>query len=333
MKIAFTICSNNYLAQAKILLQSLSNTNADYVLILGLVDKKLESIDYTIKNTNIIIVEISLLNIPEEYNIFQKYNIIELSTAVKASYIKWIKKTYPKVEQIYYFDPDIKIFSSFKEIEVELKNKSIVLTPHIYKPIPMDNFIPDETLFLNYGIYNLGFIGISFEQLRVYDFLNWWEERLMKQCFINVENGIFVDQLPINYVTVFYPEITKILFHDGMNVAPWNLQERQISIKGKEYYANDKKLLFFHFSNICFEKGKHPIYNRYELYPMLEELYDAYRDELKKNYFFELRKLPCWYKVKPIKKPVRQRILGIMPQKFREYIKSLVSRKNGFNKY
>lgn len=324
MKIAFTICSNNYWAQAKILFQSLADTNPDYTLVFGLVDKKVNEIDYTIARKDINVVEVLELNILEEYNIFEKYNIIELNTSVKASYIKWIKKTYPEAEIIFYFDPDIKVLSLLSEIEIELKSKSIVLTPHIYKSIPVDDSFPNESLFLNYGIFNLGFIGISFYDQEIYDFLNWWEERLMKQCFMDLNNGVFVDQLPINYVPIFYPKMTKILFHDGMNVAPWNLHERRISLRDGVYYANEKKLIFFHFSNIRFEKGKHPNYSRYEIYPVLEELHETYRKELKENCFIELKALPCCYKVKPLRRPMWQQIIkGITPPILMKMLKNL----------
>jgi hypothetical protein len=310
MKIAFTICSNNYWAQARVLFQSLFDTNPDYKLILGLVDKKNDFINYSINDGIVEVIESGQIGISNEYNIWTKYDIIELNTSVKASYIKWIKQTYNNAEIILYFDPDIKVFSTLSEIESNLKEKSIVLTPHIYKPIPIDCLSPNESLFLNYGIYNLGFIGISFIHEQVFDFLDWWEERLMKQCFINISKGIFVDQLPINLVPIFFPKITKIIFNYGMNVAPWNLHERRISFKENEYYVNENKLIFFHFSNIQFKTGKHLIYNRYKLYPTLENLYNQYKQELIKNGFFELKHLNCFYKTKPIKKNILKRIIN-----------------------
>jgi hypothetical protein len=38
-KFAFTICSINYLAQAKVLADSLKKTNPDYEFVIGLCDK------------------------------------------------------------------------------------------------------------------------------------------------------------------------------------------------------------------------------------------------------------------------------------------------------
>jgi hypothetical protein len=221
--------------------------------------------------------------------------------------MKWIKATF-NADMILYFDPDIKVFSSLAYIEGELEKYAVVLTPHIYKPISEDEFFPPEKLFLQYGIYNLGFIGISFINNEVFDFLEWWEERLMKHCFIDIRNGLFVDQLPITFVTVFFSTISKVLFHYGLNVAPWNLHEREISMRNSEYYSNGDKLVFFHFSNICFSDGKHPVYNRYEVYPVLEQLFEQYRQELLDNSFHELKSLKPYYRLRPIEEGLFRRI-------------------------
>ena len=45
-------------------------------------------------------------------------------------------------------------------IEKEFKDNEILVVPHINTPIELDGKIPGENLFLKYGIYNLGFIGI-----------------------------------------------------------------------------------------------------------------------------------------------------------------------------
>ncbi len=47
MKIAFTLCSNNYLAQAKTLGDSLLKYNPDYKFFIGLVDRLSDQINYS----------------------------------------------------------------------------------------------------------------------------------------------------------------------------------------------------------------------------------------------------------------------------------------------
>ncbi len=46
--ILFTICSNNYWAQAMVLIKSAAKYNTSYKFYIGLVDDKHPSIDYTV---------------------------------------------------------------------------------------------------------------------------------------------------------------------------------------------------------------------------------------------------------------------------------------------
>src|SRR5687767_2306890 len=111
MKIAFTICSNNYLAHAKVLIATLFEHNPDYKFIVGLVDQKSDLIDYDFDD-RLEVIPIDELDLNKMYSIYDKYNIIELNTSVKASYFKKIKQTFPEASLIIYFDPDIAIFTT-----------------------------------------------------------------------------------------------------------------------------------------------------------------------------------------------------------------------------
>ena len=86
MKIAFTICSNNYLAQAKILCDSLLENNPNYKVVIGLCDELSDSIDYSFFN-NIEIINVSKIDIFCFEEIIKKYNIIELNTSIKPSFL------------------------------------------------------------------------------------------------------------------------------------------------------------------------------------------------------------------------------------------------------
>ncbi|MFR9166884.1 MAG: hypothetical protein ACLVKO_11960 [Dysgonomonas sp.] len=159
MKIAFTICSNNYLSQAKTLADSFFKYNDEYKFIIGLCDKKNELIDYSIFSP-CEIVEVEELCIENFEWMVYNYNIIELNTATKPYYFQYFLKTYQDIDYIFYLDPDIQVFNSFSILEKELENKDILLTPHITTPLPNDKKVPNENLFLNYGIFNLGFLGL-----------------------------------------------------------------------------------------------------------------------------------------------------------------------------
>ena len=157
-KLAFTICSANYLAQAIALGDSLLQHNPTYTFVIGLVDEL---------NDKILPVKIAYplipikdIEIPDFKGFCAQYNITELNTAVKPFYFSYLFEKNETVQNIVYLDPDIFIYHSFELLENHLASNQIVLTPHITKPINDDKY-PTETDFLNAGIYNLGFIALK----------------------------------------------------------------------------------------------------------------------------------------------------------------------------
>jgi len=60
-----------------------------------------------------------------------------------------------------YFDPDILVLGSLGELYERLQRADLVMTPHVAAPIE-DDRTPGERDFLLSGIYNLGFLGVAF---------------------------------------------------------------------------------------------------------------------------------------------------------------------------
>ena len=299
--ICFTLCSNNYLAQAKILGDSLKNFNPDYHFIIGLTDELHPDIDYSFfKNMSVVpVAEIGINNFD---SLWKKYNIIEFNTCVKASFFKYLFNTYPNEQVVCFLDPDIAVFHSLAILETELIQNNILLTPHIYTPIPLDGNKPTENLFLNYGIYNLGFIAISRNCFNDGKFLDWWEERTLTIGFDRPREGIFVDQLWINLVPLFFEKV-KILSYYGFNVGPWNLHERTVeeTDTGALTMNDGHPLYFFHFSTFKFSEpdkiSNSPTYNRYNFaaQPQLKPLYNDYCQQLINNRVETLSVISCAY--------------------------------------
>ena len=286
MKIAFTICSNNYLAYAKVLANSLQNHEPDLQFFIFLCDERNAEINYNgLANEVIPLSEIE----SELLFLAAKYNIIELNTCVKPRAFEYLFNE-RKVEQAFYFDPDIKIYNSITGLLDQLENSSIVLTPHIYTPIPFDHKKPTENHFLNFGIYNLGFIGLkNNEESR--RFLSWWKGHTYTRGYIDVYKGIFVDQLPVNLVPIFFRDVT-VIKSKACNMAPWNLHERYLTVKEGQYVVNETEpLVFFHFSSFKVDQMELPLsqYDRFTLSarPDLQKIYNEYNKELKDaDYFF-----------------------------------------------
>jgi hypothetical protein len=297
MSIAFTICSNNYYSQALTLAQSCKAISPDTHFIIVIVDEHSSSIKYSSEYEHIFIDQLPI-NTEE---IISKYDIVELNTSIKPSVFLYIIKKYKSVTSIHYFDPDIKIYSPINELEKHFADKSILLTPHILTPINIADGHPQDHLFLNYGIYNLGYLGIKVNTTTI-SLLSWWEGKTLTLGYNKVCQGLFVDQLWINHVPVFYHDCTKILLHPGCNAAPWNLHERKITLKEGKYYVNDVPLIFFHFSNYKYSNSdsvaKHYRYT-FDSESDLKILYQEYHQELLTNNIEKYSKVECsFYKQK-----------------------------------
>jgi len=298
MKIVFTICSNSYLAQAKILGDSIKRNNPDYNFFIGLVDKFSDQIDYDLEIGHQIILseEIGIMNFD---NLWQRYSIVELNTCVKAFFFEYFINKFDDLEFLYYFDPDIYLFGNLKIIEEEFGDQSnALLTPHILTPIALDDKTPNEPLFLKFGIYNLGFLGLKQPKLSL-NLIHWWKERTYYLGYDRTTDGLFVDQLWFNLVPLLFQNV-KYSFHYGLNMGPWNLHERFLSKLDNLFFVNrEQPLVFYHFSNFSYKDSETiaSYYNRFTFTDRkdLKSIYEIYIERLFAVDIQKISSIRCYY--------------------------------------
>jgi hypothetical protein len=301
MKLAFTICSNNYLAHAKSLGDSLLKHNPGYHFAIILVDRRSTEIDYGFFHPYEIIT-VEELGIPDFESIWRKYNIVELNTAVKPSVFKYLFNKFPDAGNAFYFDPDILIYDPITDLENEFQVSDVLLTPHILTPMEYGpiKVVPSENTFLNFGLYNLGFLGLKNGSVVTRRLLDWWESRTLEYGYINMKDGFFVDQLWMNLVPIYFDKV-RILREMGYNMAPWNLHERGqlIRLNGKYLLPDSSRLIFYHFSSYKFNEpdnmARH--YDRFNFAnsPAVKPLYEEYHDLLLANRIQAFSKVPCFF--------------------------------------
>lgn len=306
-KIAFTLCSNNYLAQAKTLGDSLIKHNPEYHFIIGLVDKRHSEIDYGFFSPHEII-EVEQIGIEDNERLILKYNIVEYNTAVKPFYFQFLFEKF-ETETVTYFDPDINIYSKLDELEEIYKTHDFVLTPHLLKAEPFK--IPEkEQLVLNVGAYNLGFLGLR-RSTETDLFLKFFQHRMRDKCYVDFCNGLFVDQIWANLIPCYFDKYY-IWKDPGCNVGYWNFSERRLGKDKDTFIVNTEFVLkFFHISNydpLTPEKLCKWLSYSFEARPDLKGLYDAYGKELLNNkyaFFSELQPLLAFPRNHPFldKKP------------------------------
>ena len=218
-----------------------------------------------------------------------RYEILELNTNVKPTFLKYLMARYG-FDSVIYLDPDIFVYAPLEPVFDALSHgANAVLTPHLTTPL-MDDKLPGEQEMLYNGTYNLGFIAVAgtSDGLRL---LDWWEERCLELGFTEGRTGLFVDQKWMNLAPGLFESVA-ILRDAGCNMAYWNLHERRLERNSGGYLVLSRvsgtvPLRFFHFSGIVVSDPEmlSKNTNRFTLAmrPDLQELFASYKASVREN--------------------------------------------------
>ena len=192
------------------------------------------------------------IGLPDLRATAMKYDILELNTNVKPTFLRFLFERY-ELDALVYLDPDIFVYGPLDPVFEALEQGApAVLTPHMTSPV-FDGRSPSEQDLLYNGTYNLGFIGLARtdEGRRL---LDWWEQRCLELGFSEGRTGLFVDQKWMNLAPGFFEGVA-ISRDPGLNMAYWNLHERVLLSDAREYRVESPvrepvRLRFFHFSGV-----------------------------------------------------------------------------------
>lgn len=318
MKVAFTIATANFLAQAKTVGEAYLAHNPDDKFVICLLDKLPATLERSFFGS-IEVTPIEHVGIPFFKEMVDRYSIFELSNSLKPFCAEYLLNQASEIEGVIYLDSDLYVYSSLQEVGTLLAQYNILITPHFFTPLPADGIKQTERHFLNSGLYNGGFFAVK-KSDEVTRFLKWWQERMRILCFVDVAKGLFVDQIWLNYVPLYFKGV-KLVENPGFNVAYWNLHERKVTNQDGQYLVNDAgPLVFFHFSGYSVDtkevlakyQHRYTFENRPELLPLFED----YRNNLLNNKYHELFQIPCVYS-KPTAqqrahKPRRSRLIKLL---------------------
>ncbi len=254
------------------------------------------------------VINVRQLKIQNLQHLAFRYNIMELNTNVKPTFLAHLFAG-GDVEALFYLDPDILICGSLNPLFDLLARYCILLTPHSTSPIESDGCRPSEVDFLQTGVFNLGFIGLR-RSAQTGQFLCWWEKRCLELGYGELRSGLFVDQKWANLVPCYFDSV-HVVRDLGCNVAYWNLHERTITQRDGHYLVNrEYPLRFFHFSGIDPEDksqlSRHC--NRYQLgeRPDLATLFRDYRERVFGMGYSNLKDCPYGFATFSDGRPVTQ---------------------------
>ena len=87
-----------------------------------------------------------------------KYGLVEFNTAIKAHAVTYAFDVLGGAKCLY-FDNDVWVLRSLWEIEALLDAASVVVTPHVAEPNPLDGLRQTDTQIGQAGIFNFGFVA------------------------------------------------------------------------------------------------------------------------------------------------------------------------------
>jgi len=188
------------------------------------------------------------------------------------SLILYLFQNYADLELLTYIDSDFFFFSDPTDVLVEVAKHSISITPHQF---------PTNQRYLEkkYGIYNVGWITFRRDQEGM-SCLSSWRKQCIEWCYDRVENGRFGDQMYLDDWPNHYSNL-KIINHIGINLAPFNLANYNLTIRNGMVFVNEAPLICFHFFGLKKFLGSVFYFsaNLYGVQPtrtMIDQIYEPY---------------------------------------------------------
>jgi SAM-dependent methyltransferase/glycosyltransferase involved in cell wall biosynthesis len=173
-----------------------------------------------------------------------RYDVLELATAVKPWLLRYLLSRSDR--PITYLDPDILVCDSLVRLEQLGREHGLVLTPHNTVPIPFDGERPTQVDIMIAGVFNLGYITVAAGP-QIDRLIDWWSERLRRDCRVDPIYGYFVDQRWMDLIPGLMDDYA-VVRDPEFNVAAWNLHARTLEHDGERYTVDGRPLAFFHFS-------------------------------------------------------------------------------------
>ena len=224
-----TIIAKNYVAQARVLARSFAEHHPDGRFWTLIIDDFADYIDPAREPFTILTP--ADIDCEPFADMAVRYSVIELSTAVKP----WLLRHLMREVQgpITYLDPDVQVFGSLEELERLALEHGLVLTPHNSEPIPPDGQRPSQIDIMIAGVYNLGYVSLA-PGAEIDELLDWWSDRLRRDCRVDPVYGYFVDQRWFDLAPGFVSDYA-IVRDPQYNIAYWNLHSRELGHDGERY--------------------------------------------------------------------------------------------------
>ena len=254
-----TLFDSHYLTRGVALYESLLENCPEFHLYIYTFDDVSYEILVSLKLSHATIVSLGELEDEALLEVKSTRSVGEYCWTCTPSIIKHAIETY-QLPSCTYLDADIYFFADPALLIDELGSQSILITEHRYTP--------EYNQTKNSGIYCVQFTTFKNDTSGM-SALNWWREACIEWCYNRVEDGKFGDQKYLDDWPVRF-EGVHVLQHLGGGVAPWNVQQYDLSDPRFE-------VVFYHFHGLKFIQNQMVNLGKYKYTPaVLSRVYQPY---------------------------------------------------------
>ncbi len=290
--IAYTIVSRAYVPHARVLARSYSAHHGGSKLIALLIDDVAEEVDPANEPFDVLRLTDLDVGLAEIHQMAMQFGD-KLIAAIKP----WIFEHFLTrgADFVLYLDGDCVVYDSLEYLAELARAREVMVVPHVITPVPQDGLLPDDTTILSVGIYNAGMFGVGSAGQ---EFVRFLQERLRIECRTDISAMRVNEQRWLDFVPALFDHV--VCRDPGMDVAPWNIHERHLTVHQGRFLVNAEPLRTFHFSG--FDPRTSSILSARDYWhnpriaveemPALEQLVDQYRKDLLGSGFDESKDIP-----------------------------------------
>ena len=172
------------------------------------------------------------------------YDAYELATALEPHLIRLLLDR--GASAVVFTDTDTCFYGPVDDLARAATARGLVLLPTAIRPAPVHRYFPagqvEHRRWMN-GLFNSGLLAVG---PKGRGFLGWWADRLARDCLKESAAGMWVDQLWLDWVPAYFEHV--IVRDSALNVAFWNLDEREFGELDGRPTVDGAPLRHFHFA-------------------------------------------------------------------------------------
>lgn len=229
----------NYLHKSIVFYKSLSMFHNNFILHLFCYDDLTYEVLKALKYKNIVIYHTSEFETEEILKVKNsKERLYEYYWACGPHITQKVIHE-QKCDFVINADCDLMFFQSPEVIFEEFKKADVIIQPNNFSYQFENDFIP-------FGYYCTS-IQCFRNNINGRKILRYWYEKCLGWCSHVREEGKFGDQKYLDDWRIRFENVREIV-NVGTNVAPWNVQKFDLSLKDKKVVINDKwPLIYYHY--------------------------------------------------------------------------------------